>query len=98
MIDELIKELNELYKYKERYEYAMKDKKILSDMLLEYMNKEYSNQTYEKRCELYEKEICKCCRYNNCCDLLLPQDILKPIPSDKGWVPSKISCGKFEWS
>lgn len=98
MIDELIKELNELLEYKDEYEMAMKDKQRMSDMLLEYMEKEYENQTYEKRCTLYEKEVCKCCRYNNCCAHLLPKDISKPIPSDKGWIPAKISCKKFEWS
>lgn len=98
MIDELIKELNELYKYKEKYGYVIQEKRMLSTMLLEYMDREYNNQTYETRCKLYEKEVCKCCRYNDYCDHLLPQDILKPIPSDKGWIPSKVSCGKFKWS
>lgn len=98
MIDELIQELNELLEYKDKYEMAMKGKQRMSDELLKYMNTEYENQTYEERYELYKKEICKCCRYNNCCDYLLPKDILKPVPSDKGWIPAKISCKKFEWS
>lgn len=97
MINELIKELNELLEYKDKYEMATKDKQRMSDELLKYMNKEYENQTYEERCKLYKEETCKCCRYNDYCPYLLPQDISKPIPSDMGWIPAKISCGKFEW-
>ena len=62
------------------------------------MNKEYENQNYESRCLLHKKDLCNICLCNNYCDMELPQDILKPTPSDKAWIPSKKTCEFFKWS
>ena len=94
MIDEFIEELKELQSYKKRYEYAVKDKQVMSDMLFKYMLKEYDNTSYEQRCKLHEEDICKNCVRNDCCEHDLPQDILKLIPSDKAWIPAKKICIK----
>lgn len=98
MIEELIKDINELTKYKNMYECAMKDKEKMSEMLLYYMNKEYENQSYESRCLLHKKDLCGGCLHNDYCTKELPQDVLKPIPSGKAWIPSKKICEAFKWS
>ena len=99
MLDDLIKEINELKEYKKKYEWALEEKKRMSDLLFEYMTKEYENTSYEKRCADFKADVCKMCRYKFNCDKDdLPIDILKPIPSENAWIPGKVSCKNFEWS
>lgn len=101
MLDELIKEINELRDYKQKYEYAEADKKVMSDKLYEYMLKEYENTPYEERCKQHLKHTCSVCRYRIYgCDLQnnLPENIRKPVESDKAWIPGVVSCSSFEWS
>lgn len=97
MLEELLKEINELKQYKERYEFAIKDKKEMSQLLYEYMMKDYKNTTKEERVAQYKKECCSCCRYD-CYDCDFPDDIMKPVPSEDAWIPSRVSCGKFRWA
>lgn len=49
MIDELILEINELKEYKKKYEFALKDKQKMSDLLYELMSEKYDNLPYEER-------------------------------------------------
>ena len=48
MIEQLIKDLEEILQYKDKYEHAMKDKQTMSNLLYEYMMKEYENTTKEE--------------------------------------------------
>ena len=101
MLEKIIEELSELVEYKRRYESAQKDKQTMSDMLYDYMLKEYEETPYEERCKMFFKHMCKGCRNQDYCLMYfnneLPKDILMPIKSNKAWVPSTKSCGQFEW-
>jgi hypothetical protein len=96
MLDELVKDLQELLDYKKKYEYIIKDKETMSDLLFELMTEKYNNTSYEDRREHFRENSCQCCRYEGC-NLELPQDIGKPIKSDKAWIPATKSCGNFQW-
>lgn len=107
MLEELFKEIQELREYKRKYEYAVKDKEYMSALLYKYMIKEYEETPYEKRAESYENEWCRHCEHRSYYDSdcwcyagveKLPDDIYKPIPSDRGYVPSLKRCEHFEWS
>ena len=100
MIEELIKEIEELKKYKFLYECQLKDKQRMSDMLFELMTKEYENTPLEVRKEKHIREQCKDCRGEWCdCDhSRLPEDVYKPKVSDKAWIPAITICKDFEWS
>lgn len=98
MLEQLIKELEELKELKVNYECSMKSRQRMSDMLYEYMTKEYEGTTYEERVSKFKQDTCKCCRFRDCCNLELPDDIGKPIPSKKAWIPATKSCGEFEWA
>ena len=98
MIDEFINEIKELQEYKKKYLCAVKDKQCMSDLLYEYMTKEYKRMSKQKRIEKYEEECCKCCRYREYCKFDFPDDIYKPIKSDNAWIPGRVTCGNFEWS
>lgn len=98
MLDELLKDINELKEYKKKYECTLKDKQKMSDLLYDYMMKEYKNMGREERILLHKTNCCSCCRYRDYCNVELPEDIWKPIPSDKAWIPARKNCGKFEWS
>lgn len=99
MIEELIKELSELQEYKKKYKSAQKDKQNMSDLLFEYMMKEYENTSYEDRCTQQIDRQCSACRSNDYCSMNgFPEDIGIPIKSDKAWIPSVKSCENFRWS
>ena len=98
MLNEFINEIKELQKYKEKYLYAEKDKERMSDLLYEYMMREYKRMSKQKRIEKYEEECCKCCRYREYCNFDFPQNIYQPIQSNNAWIPGSVGCGKFEWS
>lgn len=100
MLDELLKEIEELKECNKKYEHALKDKQTMSDKLYEYMMKEYENMSYEDRCRTHIETTCMCCRYRDDCELkkCFPQEIWQPIPSDKAWIPGRKSCGEFRWS
>lgn len=98
MLEEFLKEINELKEYKKKYERATKDKQAMSELLYDYMLQEYENTSKEKRIELYKIKCCNCCRYRDYCNIEFPEDIWKPIPSEKAWIPEKTTCGSFKWS
>ena len=68
MIEELIKELNELQEYKKKYERAQKYKKQMSDELYEYMMREYESMSREERIVSHRAECCNYCRYESYCN------------------------------
>lgn len=98
MIDELLNEITELKEYKRKYEFALEEKKIMSDELYRLMMVEYERTPYEQRVAEYKKNTCCDCRFEDNCKIVLPQDIGMPIESDKAWIPVTKSCGSFEWS
>lgn len=98
MIDEFLNEIKELQEYKEKYLCAVKDKQRMSDLLYEYMTKEYKRMPKQKRIEKYEEECCQYCRYREYCKFDFPDDVYKPIKSDNAWIPRRVTCGNFKWS
>lgn len=98
MLEQLIQELEELKEYKHKYECAMKDKQTMSDLLYEYMMKEYENTTKEERVAKFKQDSCRCCRGRDFCSIEMPDDIEKPIVSNMAWIPATKSCGYFEWA
>lgn len=98
MLDELLKDINELKEYKKKYEYALKDKQTMSELLYDYMMREYESMTREEKVLVHQTNSCSACRHRDYCSIELPEDIWKPIPSDKAWIPARKSCGRFEWS
>lgn len=109
MLDELIKEINELKKYKRNCECHEKDKKRMSDLLYEYMVKEFKKKDYETRVKEHIQEQCKDCMWfygeNRECKWLkgtpnerLPENILEPVKSDKAYIPGRKICEDFRWS
>lgn len=97
MLEELLKELNELRAYKERYENVVKDKERMSALLYEYMVKEYNSMSYEERAAEFRKKTCCSCRYRDDCSSALPIDIMRPVPSEDAWIPGVIGCRDFRW-
>ncbi|MCJ7965807.1 hypothetical protein MT487_01810 [Lachnospiraceae bacterium NSJ-171] len=98
MIDEFLNEIKKLQEYKKKYLCAVTDKQRMSDLLYEYMTKEYKRMSKQKRIEKYEEECCKYCRYREYCKFDFPDDIYKPIKNDNAWIPGRVTCGNFEWS
>ena len=98
MLEELIKEIQELQEYKYKYECVQKDKQRMSDLLYEYMMREYESMGREERIISFRANNCIYCKYDDYCNASLPEDIWKPIPSKKAWIPGRKCCEKFEWS
>ncbi len=73
-------------------------KQVLSDLLYSHMMKEYEQMSREDRVFEYKKMYCIVCRFTNHCEIQLPEDILKPIPSENAWTPHKIDCKKFRFA
>lgn len=96
MLDELLKEIEDLKTYKIKYKNLQADKQKMSDMLYELMLREYETKTYEQRVEEYRKNMCQCCKFNGCA-CILPQDIGLPIQSNEAWIPATKGCKEFEW-
>ena len=100
MLEKIIEELTELIEYKRRYESAQKDKQTMSDMLYDYMLKEYEATPYEERCKKFHDYSCKHCKNQDYCLMLFkneyPEDIRMPVKSDRAWIPPRKGCGKFE--
>lgn len=98
MLEQLLNEIEELKKYKEKYEHAEKDKERMSDYIYEEELNKFKEKVYEVRANIYREDICKCCRFNDGCNLkdCLPEDIGEPI-KNKGWMPGYKTCGNFEW-
>ena len=100
MLEKIIEDLTELIEYKRRYESAQKDKQTMSDMLYDYMLKEYEATPYEERCKKFHDYSCKHCKNQDYCLMLFkneyPEDILIPVKSDRAWIPPRKGCGKFE--
>lgn len=98
IIEDFIKEYQELKKYKQLYKCQEEDKKKMSEKLYEYELKDYKQKDYKQRVEEHIKEQCKDCKWfygrNEDCEWLegtpetrLPQDILKPIKSEENYFP-----------
>ncbi len=99
MINELIKDMEELLQYKKKYESAIKDKQTMSNLLYEYMLKEYENTPKEERIANFKLKECVACKFCFECDYRsIPDDVGKPIPSNDGWIPNKKRCEDFQWS
>lgn len=99
MLEDFIKDINELIEYKIKYEYAIKNKQKMSDALYDLDLERYNIQTFEERKQNYIKDLCNCCRFDFYCNKdKIPENILMPIKSDKAWFPSKISCSEFQWN
>lgn len=96
MLEKIIEELAELIEYKRRYESAQKDKQTMSDMLYDYMLKEYEATPYEERCKKFHDYSCKHCKNQDYCLMLFkneyPEDILMPVKSDRAWIPPRKGC------
>lgn len=58
------------------------------------------NAIERNRCKIHSENVCKYCRYRHDCELIkdFPQDIWKPVPSDKAYIPGRKMCGDFLWS
>lgn len=97
-INEFISEINELQKYKELYESQKKDKAKMSNTIYDFMLSEYNNTPYKNRVTKFQRDTCRDCRYEQGCEIVLPDNILHPIISDKECIPAKIGCKHFEWS
>ena len=101
MLEDLVRELQELQEYKKKYECALRDKQRMSDKLYEYMMDEYNNTSYEEREKYHIEQWCRCCRWKpwgeDKCDNKLPEDIGIPTPSSNAYFPPKKNCDKFEW-
>jgi hypothetical protein len=69
----------------------------MSDRLYQYMLKDYQNTTYEERCNLHVEHECVACKLRRDCyyQKELPEDIYKPIESDKAWIPARKICKHF---
>jgi hypothetical protein len=99
MIDEFMKELKFLQNLKKQNEHLIADKEVMSEMLYKFMLEKYESTDYETRRNVFIKETCSCCKYrDNNCNTKFDDDILKPIPSIKGCIPSKKGCMDFEWA
>ena len=101
MLEDLVKELQEMQEYKKKYECALRDKQRMSDKLYEYMMDEYNNTSYEERSNYHIEHWCKHCRWRlfetDKCDMKLPDDIMIPTPSINAYFPQKKLCEEFEW-
>ena len=98
MLDDFLKEIQELKEYKQKYDFAMQDKQRMSDELFKLMSEQYNKTSLEDRISNFRKEICSCCRYRDDCEMELPENIGEPIISDKAWIPTTKSCGEFHWA
>ena len=90
-------EIIELQEYKDKYEFAQHDKRMLSDLLFRYMTKEYEKMLYFEKVKAYQEYSCVNCIHRDGCTKELPDDIYKPIPSDKACIPERVGCKDFEW-
>jgi len=91
-------EISRCNAYKKENEHLKADKIKMSEKLYELMTEKYNNTTYEERIKLFEDQSCNNCRRHYYCEIEeLPEDIMKPIPSCNGWIPSTTGCGSFEW-
>lgn len=97
MIDEFIKEIQELKEKCKQLESLKVDKKKMADKLLEYELKEYEQIPIQERKEKYFNETCINCRRGCIGSSGLPDDIGKPIKSEFDYFPSHKSCEIFEW-
>lgn len=99
MLEELLKEIEELKKYKKKYECAEKDKEYMSNYIYKEELNKFKETSYEVRANTHREEKCRCCRFNNDCNIkdCLPEDIGKPT-KNKGWMPGYKVCEEFKWS
>lgn len=98
MLEELLKEIKDLKEYKNKYDYAIKDKQRMSDLLFELMTEKYNNTSYEDRKTYFKNNVCSCCKYKDTCFLEITENIGKPIKSNNAWIPATKSCKEFEWN
>jgi hypothetical protein len=100
MLEDFIKDIQELIEYKKKYEDAMVARQRMSDALYELYLEKYNNQTFEERKEKYIKEQCKDCRssWYGCKHDIIPDNVGMSIRSDRAWVPARVGCSEFNWS
>lgn len=97
ILDRVLDEINELKEFKRLYELQKKDKQRISDELYELMLYRYNNTPYTERLAEYKKDSCSCCRYEDYCEIEIPENILAPARSEKAWIPPTKGCGEFQW-
>ena len=107
MLEEFVKEIQELKEYKKKFEYAEQAKQTMSDRLYDLMMFKYERTSLDQRKRDYVADVCDCCRYRGiqgdesendpACGVDLPENIGMPSPSDKAWIPGTKTCGHFEW-
>lgn len=98
MLEQLLKEINDLKEYKFKYECAEEDRKHMSNYIYEEELSKFKEKSYEARANKFREDTCKCCRFYYGCSIKehLPEDIGKPIKSEN-WFPGYKTCEKFEW-
>lgn len=97
MIDDFIKEIQELKEKCKKLESLKVDKKKMADKLLEYELKEYEQIPIQERKEKYFNKTCIHCRRGCIGSSGLPDDIGKPIKSEVDYFPSHKRCEDFMW-
>lgn len=97
MIDDFIKEIQDLKEKCKELESLKVDKKKMADKLLEYELKEYEQIPIQERKEKYFNETCIHCRRGCVGSSGLPDDIGKPIKSEVDYFPAHKSCEDFMW-
>lgn len=84
--------------FKEKDEYLLLDKKKMSEELYSLLLEKYERTPFDERKEKYKEDMCRCCRFNwNCDKSIIPKNILKPVESDRDWIPARIGCEDFKW-
>lgn len=79
ILDRVLNEINELKEFKRLYESQKKDKERMSEKLYELMMYKYNNTPYDERVAEYKKESCSCCKYEDYCEIKIPENILEPV-------------------
>lgn len=97
ILDDLIKELNELKDYKNKYEHAMADKKRMAKELYDLMLNEYKSIPKEVHRDNHIEHWCRCCRGKYGCNKsYMPENVGEPVESED-WIPGTVGCPEFEW-
>lgn len=97
IIDSIIKELENLKRYKEMYENQKKERKVMRDKIYELMMKEYDRLEYKDKVKDFQENTCIICRHNKDCNITLPQDISIPVQLFNSDIPPTRGCLSFEW-
>jgi hypothetical protein len=103
ILEEFLKEINELQEYKKKYEYLLKDYNYRMKKLFELELEKWENTKSQDRKEEFIKTTCRDCRHffdreSLTCEI--EDDISKPFLREHGDGKKYISykcCKDFEW-